>query len=70
MQTSLLFRNIEKRNFHIYELKLSVEGMKDINLVLRNSIVDGKTADENFELDQEVKDLLNGVVRFLREKIV
>ncbi|HHT39087.1 MAG: hypothetical protein WCS12_03735 [Acholeplasmataceae bacterium] len=70
VQTSLLFRNIEKRNFHIYELKLSVEGMKDINLVLRNSIVDGKTADENFELDQEVKDLLNGVVRFLREKIV
>lgn len=69
VQTSLLFKNRLKRNHHVYELRLAVDGMKDINLILKNTVVDSETPDAHYQLDDRLKDVTESLLNFLRKKI-
>ncbi len=70
IQTSLLFKHKLKRNHHVYELRIMIEGMDDINLILRNIVVDNETPDAQFNLDTKLKDVTEDLLFFLRNKIV
>ncbi len=70
VQTSLLFKHKLKRNHHVFELRLAIDGMKDINLILRNIVVDNETPDAQYGLDVKLKEISEDLLYFLREKIV
>lgn len=70
IQTSLLFKHKLKRNHHVYELRLAVDGMKDINFILRNIVVDNETPDAQFTLGVQLKEVTEDLLYFLRNKIV
>lgn len=70
IQTSLLFKHKLKRNHHVYELRIAVDGMKDINLVLRNIVVDNETPDAQFVIGDKLKEVSEDLLFFLRDRLV
>ncbi|MCK9493850.1 MAG: hypothetical protein M0Q00_05750 [Acholeplasmataceae bacterium] len=69
VQSAYYFKNKNQVNYHIFELTIILEGLKDIVIPIKYDLINAQTPDIFYDLDQESLDLVTNLRKFLRDKI-
>lgn len=69
IQSAYYFKNKNQVNYHVFELTLALEGLKDIVLPIKYNLINAQTPDIFYDFEQDALDLVTNLRKFLREKI-